>query len=202
MSAPDVVVIGGGVIGLSIAYALAKEQVSVMVLDAGAPGQASTAAAGMLAPLAEAGWKGHLCRLLSRACGCGRFLWINCAKSHKPRSALPGRVCCASPEHKRKMRLFVRRLTGSVASACPCTVWMPPNSMPSNRLSVPPCAVVFFRRWSVMSSRACSFKHYGMLVFGTASSSGPKQQRRTLRQAKATSKPSKQGIRASPAARM
>ncbi len=54
MSAPDVVVIGGGVIGLSVAYALAKEEASVTVLDAGAPGQASAAAAGMLAPLAEA----------------------------------------------------------------------------------------------------------------------------------------------------
>lgn len=51
---PDVVVIGGGVVGLSIAFALAAERVSVMVLDAGALGQASAAAAGMLAPLAEA----------------------------------------------------------------------------------------------------------------------------------------------------
>ena len=55
---PDVVVIGGGVVGLSIAFALAVERVSVMVLDAGAPGQASAAAAGMLAPLAEAGREG------------------------------------------------------------------------------------------------------------------------------------------------
>lgn len=46
--------IGGGVVGLSIAFALAVERVSVMVLDAGAPGQSSVAAAGMLAPLAEA----------------------------------------------------------------------------------------------------------------------------------------------------
>lgn len=58
LSVPDVVVIGGGVVGLSIAYALAKEQASVTVLDAGAPGQASAAAAGMLAPLAEAGREG------------------------------------------------------------------------------------------------------------------------------------------------
>jgi len=58
LSVPDVVVIGGGVVGLSIAFALAVERVSVMVLDAGAPGQASAAAAGMLAPLAEAGREG------------------------------------------------------------------------------------------------------------------------------------------------
>ena len=55
MNAPDFVVVGGGVIGLSIAFALASEQASVTVLDAGMPGQASAAAAGMLAPLAEAG---------------------------------------------------------------------------------------------------------------------------------------------------
>lgn len=55
MNAPDFVVVGGGVIGLSVAFALASEQASVTVLDAGLPGQASAAAAGMLAPLAEAG---------------------------------------------------------------------------------------------------------------------------------------------------
>ncbi len=53
--APDFVIVGGGVIGLSAAFALASEQASVTVLDAGMPGQASAAAAGMLAPLAEAG---------------------------------------------------------------------------------------------------------------------------------------------------
>lgn len=54
MNAPDFVVVGGGVIGLSVAFALASKQASVTVLDAGLPGQASAAAAGMLAPLAEA----------------------------------------------------------------------------------------------------------------------------------------------------
>ncbi len=54
MNAPDFVVVGGGVVGLSIAFALTSEQASVTVLDAGMPGQASAAAAGMLAPLAEA----------------------------------------------------------------------------------------------------------------------------------------------------
>lgn len=55
MDINDVIVIGGGVIGLSIARALAKRGVRVRVLDAGEPGQgASTAAAGMLAPQYEA----------------------------------------------------------------------------------------------------------------------------------------------------
>lgn len=50
--------IGGGVVGLSIAFALAQERASVTVLDADRPGRASAAAAGMLAPLAEAGRDG------------------------------------------------------------------------------------------------------------------------------------------------
>jgi len=49
------VVVGGGVIGLSIAWHLAREGASVTVLERGrVGGQASGAAAGMTAPLAEA----------------------------------------------------------------------------------------------------------------------------------------------------
>ena len=48
----DVVIVGGGVIGCSIAYALRKRRVDVVVLDQGEIGaQASRAATGMLAPL-------------------------------------------------------------------------------------------------------------------------------------------------------
>jgi glycine oxidase len=48
----DVIIVGGGVIGCSIAYALCKRGVRVIVMDQGAIGaQASTAASGMLAPL-------------------------------------------------------------------------------------------------------------------------------------------------------
>lgn len=54
-ASPDVVVIGGGVIGCSIAYYLACEGVRVTVLEKGdIGGEASCAAAGMLAPMAEA----------------------------------------------------------------------------------------------------------------------------------------------------
>jgi len=53
-TAPDYLILGGGVIGLSLAYYLGRQGASVTVLDAGEPGQASSAAAGMLAPLAEA----------------------------------------------------------------------------------------------------------------------------------------------------
>ncbi len=48
----DVVIIGGGVIGCSIAYHLCRRGVNVVVLDQGGIGaQASSAASGMLAPL-------------------------------------------------------------------------------------------------------------------------------------------------------
>jgi glycine oxidase len=50
-----VVVVGGGIIGLSIAWSLVKEGATVTVMESGqVGGQATGAAAGMLAPLAEA----------------------------------------------------------------------------------------------------------------------------------------------------
>ena len=54
-ASPDVTIVGGGVIGCSIAYYLAGEGVRVTVLERGEiGGEASCAAAGMLAPLSEA----------------------------------------------------------------------------------------------------------------------------------------------------
>jgi glycine oxidase len=51
---PDVVIIGGGIIGCSIALRLAQAKLKVAVLDRGEPGgEASSAAAGMLAPQGE-----------------------------------------------------------------------------------------------------------------------------------------------------
>jgi len=52
---PDVEIVGGGVIGLAIAWRLARAGVHVRVLDAGAPGAASNAAAGML----SVSWEFH-----------------------------------------------------------------------------------------------------------------------------------------------
>ena len=50
----DVLIIGGGIIGCSIALRLAQARLSVIVLDRGEPGaEASSAAAGMLAPEGE-----------------------------------------------------------------------------------------------------------------------------------------------------
>lgn len=57
----DIMVLGGGVVGLSLAWRLAQAGAAVTVIDAGCDdGQASSAAAGMLAPLAEAQRSGPL----------------------------------------------------------------------------------------------------------------------------------------------
>jgi glycine oxidase len=53
---PDVVVAGGGLIGLSVAWRAAQQGLSVTVVDDAPGGGASRAAAGMLAPVSEAGY--------------------------------------------------------------------------------------------------------------------------------------------------
>ncbi|HWF24325.1 MAG TPA: glycine oxidase ThiO [Solirubrobacteraceae bacterium] len=54
-ASPDVVVIGGGVIGLAVAWRAAQAGLTVTVLERGQPGaETSHVAAGMLAPISEA----------------------------------------------------------------------------------------------------------------------------------------------------
>lgn len=63
--ATEVVIIGGGVIGCSLAYNLRKRGVDVIVLDRGEiGGQASNAAAGLLAPLGPLSGPGPFADLL------------------------------------------------------------------------------------------------------------------------------------------
>lgn len=54
--ATDVLIVGGGVIGLAVAYRLACAGRPVRLVDAGTDRAASWAAAGMLAPVSEAGF--------------------------------------------------------------------------------------------------------------------------------------------------
>jgi hydrogen cyanide synthase HcnC len=51
---PDVIVVGGGVIGCAVACELAKRSVRVLLLDKGLPGRATSASAGGLWPVGEA----------------------------------------------------------------------------------------------------------------------------------------------------
>lgn len=54
MTTPDVLIVGGGIVGAAVARALAVEGVAVEIVDSGAePGIATQASAGMLAPLIE-----------------------------------------------------------------------------------------------------------------------------------------------------
>jgi glycine oxidase len=63
----NIIIIGGGIIGLSLGWQLAKKGMDVEILERGKPGEgASRAAAGMLAPQAEMGFEDielfYLCR--------------------------------------------------------------------------------------------------------------------------------------------
>ena len=67
MSGSEVLVVGGGVIGASVAFHLAREGVGVTLLERGeVASQASGAAAGMLLPLGEAHEKGPFLSLGQR----------------------------------------------------------------------------------------------------------------------------------------
>src|SRR5688572_15058815 len=56
MPVPDLLIVGGGIIGLSIAHRAQQRGAEVLVLDAGPPARrpAADVAAGMLAPVTEA----------------------------------------------------------------------------------------------------------------------------------------------------
>jgi hydrogen cyanide synthase HcnC len=51
---PDVIVVGGGVIGCAVTYELARRSVRVLLLDRSLPGRATSASAGGLWPIGEA----------------------------------------------------------------------------------------------------------------------------------------------------
>lgn len=68
MRSPDVLIVGGGVIGCAVARILARGSVAVAVVERNRPGaEASWAAAGMLSPLAESHRPGPFLDLLRAA---------------------------------------------------------------------------------------------------------------------------------------
>lgn len=56
LSGADLIVVGGGVIGMACAWRAAREGAEVLVVDAGPDERASSVAAGMIAPVGEASW--------------------------------------------------------------------------------------------------------------------------------------------------
>jgi glycine oxidase len=114
----DVIVVGGGVIGLSIAHAVAAEGKSVLVLDPGEVTEASSwAAAGMLAPQSEADQKDPLFEL----CVASLRIYRDWASQLHEQSGIdpeyedPGLICLASSEdalEKLKCRMVWQREAG------------------------------------------------------------------------------------------
>lgn len=121
---PDVIVIGGGVVGLSVAFALAGENVSVTVLDAGAPGQASAAAAGMLAPLAEARREGPFAALAVESLR----LWPAFADQLREESETA--LCITGPGMLR-----VAQTSAEEAALCAALDWQRGFGLPLHRLN-------------------------------------------------------------------
>ena len=75
MTQPDVLVVGGGVIGLAVAWRCAQQGLAVTLVERDALGRgASHVAAGMLGPVAEAGYGPAAGRLLELGLASAR-LW-------------------------------------------------------------------------------------------------------------------------------
>lgn len=123
-TAPDYLILGGGVIGLSLAYHLGRQGASVTVLDAGELGQASSAAAGMLAPLAEANSPGP-------------FLDLALDSLHR----YPAFVAALHEDSGDDLHthgpgmLRVARTDAEEAALCCALSWQPPLGLPLHRLT-------------------------------------------------------------------
>jgi glycine oxidase len=100
-NAADLIVVGGGVIGLAAAWRAAEAGLTVILLDAGElGGQSSRAAAGILGPLAESSADGPFTSLLWAALQ--RFpSWVAALRERQPidpELALDGIVRLVAPE--------------------------------------------------------------------------------------------------------
>ncbi len=120
----EILVVGGGVIGLSVAWHLGKQGRTVTVLDSGEPGQASSAAAGMLAPLAEAAAPGPFLSLALDSLG--RYPAF--ADALREQSGQELDICGPG-------MLRVARTDDEEAVLCRAMDWQPALGLPLHRLT-------------------------------------------------------------------
>src|SRR5713226_4593655 len=110
----DVIVIGGGIIGLSIARELAGRK-SVLLLDRSATGQGtSRAAAGMLTPLSEADDQGPFFQLSRASLAMYDRFVDELRKEPGLDVAYSQKVCSASLPLKNPLRRFAAGTNGNI----------------------------------------------------------------------------------------
>jgi glycine oxidase len=122
---PDVVIIGGGIVAGAIAYRLALEKVSVVVLERGEVGRESSfAAGGMLTPIHLAEYPGPLAGL------CAASL-----KLYPPLVAELRALEVTDPEFRTSGLLLLIRDSAGEEAALMLEEWKRKNGQPVERLS-------------------------------------------------------------------
>ena len=112
MKAPDVLVVGGGVVGAACARWLSQQELAVRVLDSAAEaGIASRAAAGILAPLAETNADDPLLSLKVR----GRDLYHEVAPALREETGIDIRLRTEGIVHVALSSTEMNRLTDQIA---------------------------------------------------------------------------------------
>ncbi|OYT71127.1 MAG: glycine oxidase ThiO [Chloracidobacterium sp. CP2_5A] len=126
----DVIIIGGGVIGLAIARALARDGLRVTVFERNAQpgGEASWAAAGMLAPQAEADAPGPLFDLCLRS----RALYADFVAALWAETGIDAELCPAGTlllaEEENEVAALQAKLAWQTAAGCHAE-WMSPDEV-------------------------------------------------------------------------